>query len=137
MRKPPTSCNCNTFTSLNPLQNHRETILNLYRKHDNEKEFWLSLRWYFDHGYVVSTPGFFAMYQPIARGAVDVHALALRHEPSDAWFVHALAGDMESFIASLPYPLPYFAFARSERGRGLRFFPFNRIKTLSHKLNHG
>ena len=116
---------------------HRETILQLYRKHDNEQQFWLALRWYFDRGYVYSTPQFFALFQPVNSRTVDVHAPPFRHENPDAWFVHVLAGDMDAFIASVPYPLPYFGFARSERGRPVRYFPFHRIKNLSKILNHG
>lgn len=79
------------------------------------------------HGYVFSTPEFFAMGR-----AVDSHARAglivnpwVKFDTSDAWMIYLVAGDTAKAIEALPYDLPLICW---ERSNSLRFWRTARVK---------
>jgi hypothetical protein len=77
------------------------------------------------HGYVFSTPEYFAMGRPVRSSASPADMVNpwvnWPRETCDAWLVYLAAGDMQKALTCVPYPLPWIAF---ERGNALRLHAY-------------
>jgi hypothetical protein len=94
-----------------------EQVRELYEKHPQPRSFWEDLDWFSLNGYVIVTPDFMVMGNKLR---------------SDAWFIHAIAGDLAKAWDALPYDLPYIAFHRPRTpANDLRFYPLARLRALS------
>jgi hypothetical protein len=66
------------------------------------------------HGYVISTPQFFALLRPVQRD----WPIAWLREPwridrqGNCWWLWLLAGDLVAGAQALPFPLPYIGYER-------------------------
>lgn len=115
---------------------HFNAMLDLHRHSGREQEFWPIMSWYLSHGYVVNTPEFFALYQPVLRSQSDnVHpdyTRVCRPENPDAWYIHALAGNLAAFGQSLPHPLPFVGFGRAKGAdwKPTKWLAFQRLHQL-------
>lgn len=83
------------------------------------------------HGYVHSTPDFFAMGRAVVSSATPADIVNpwvnWPREECDAWLVYLMAGNLAKATACVPYPLPKIGW---ERKNVLRFYPADRAKEL-------
>lgn len=114
---------------------HFQHTLDLYRQRGKDSDFWALLDWYLRHGYVHSTPEYFAMFQPIRRGQEKLHAEPCQPIHADCWYFHFLTGSLEKFVLQIPYPLQWAAFGRWWIPGELRYYPFARITHLISTLS--
>jgi hypothetical protein len=104
-----------------------------YRESPQELPFGYYVSWHMVHGFVFSTPDYFIMGRPVRRGTDFTDRLFIEpRESADAWYVHAMSGDVSAVWGILPYPLPFIAFERVRVGkRELTIVPLERIRRLS------
>lgn len=115
-----------------------EQIEAKYAAHPQEQPFGFYVQWHLRFGFVFSTPEFFIMGRGVNRSAVESWGVYLEktpalesYHPHDAWYIHAMAGDMTRAWDILPYPLPWLAWERILDGkRDLRFYSAAEVKRL-------
>lgn len=80
------------------------------------------------HGYVFSTPDFFAMGRPVSSTAEPALIVDpwVEFEYPDAWLVYLVAGDMRKALTMVPYPLAKIGL---EKRNKLRFYGFAELTT--------
>ena len=100
--------------------------------HPQECPFKAYLDWHMKHGFVFSTPEFFAMGRPVMRyrpeAEITEPTFLFNPEDCDTWYIFALAGNMQKAWSIMPWPLEWIAFERL-RG-GIRELTFARTETL-------
>lgn len=119
-----------------------ERIREEYSLHPREQPFEYYLNWHLQHGFVFSTPDYFIMGRAIFRANTEAETLDLINSlvfveeiDAEAWYVHAMAGDMSKAWEILPWPLPYIAFERLRGDRmELTVLHLERMKRLSHAV---
>ncbi len=120
-----------------------DRIAEFYAKHPQEESFEQYLNWHLENACVFSTSDFFIMFRAIKTypaeeqtiHGIDNFAIWDRSE-QNAWFVHAMAGDISKAWEIMPYPLGYIAFQRVRDGiRELTVMPTERIRRLSHEIS--
>jgi len=87
--------------------------------------------WHLMHGFVFSTPEFFAMGRPVVQSAPDAVIVGLNRFPAtvcDAWHIYLVAGDMSKAWGILPWDLP---FVTIERRNVLKRYRLDSIRRLS------
>ncbi len=117
-------------------------IAEFYAKHPQEESFESYLNWHLENACVFCTPDFFIMFRAIKTYAVEAHTIhgidnfaIWPKEDQNAWYVHAMAGDISKVWSIMPYPLGYIAFDRIRDGtRELTILPTERIRRLSDEV---
>ena len=99
------------------------------------------VRWYCLNGFVHSTPSFFVMGRPVPKLAPPDEILSptiFRPNCCDAWYCHAVAGDMSKAWTMLPWELPWMCFDRqtgNHQDKGLRFYRLDKLRSLSSSFS--
>ena len=105
-----------------------DQLFELYKRKGLDFGTYVSL--HLRHGFVFSTPDFFAMGRPVCRQWTkdDVFnpTMAAPRAIADAWFCHAYAGDISKFWGILPWPLGWIGFQRFDNV--LRWVPTEIIR---------
>ena len=93
-----------------------EIAKELYRKFG--ENFELDLLFFKKNGYIIETDDSFWMFR--------------RHpDRSDCWAIQMAVGNLSVWETIMPFPLPYMAWARGSKGKGIRFRRTNHfIKTV-------
>jgi hypothetical protein len=105
----------------------------LFQKRFPEEMFIERLLLFLRFGYVISTPGLFAMFRPVCAGDALERIADPEYQPArpDAWFVDLAVGKLHFMPQLMPYPLPGICFWRKFSG-GIRRYEtkklFRRIK---------
>lgn len=97
-----------------------------------EEAFEFYVEWHHKHAFVFSTPNFFIMGRPVIMRIFDPKRLDL-FSPSkaDAWFIHAMAGDIPRVWSVLPWELPFIGWERTRsKETELQFHPIEVLKRL-------
>lgn len=119
-----------------------ERIKEQYRLHPQEQPFEFYLNWHLANGFVFSTPDYFVMGRAMVwaeneswtRNRIDEFTIWAK-KAENAWYVHAMAGDIKKAWGILPYPLGYICFERVRGGkRELVKIPTERMRKLAHAL---
>ena len=108
---------------------HFQAILHLYRQRNREAEFWLFHNYYSAHGRVLLLPECFALFQPVRHTQKLFHQHPTSLSECNAWYIHALAGNLSIFRENIPFKLPWVGFGRRLQD-GHKFYPWNRIDRL-------
>lgn len=93
-----------------------QAIFEAYRKHRPDINFSDEMSFYLTHGFVFSTPSYFAMGKPINRLLSEQVGFATLRAPEgskpDCWYICAASGKIGRIWSILPYPLPWVAWTR-------------------------
>ena len=111
-----------------------EEIRQLYDSHTHGWTFGDYLSWYSANGYVYACPEYFVMGRPVPSDehpSVICSPKVFTNILCDAWYIHAMAGDLGKVWEVLPFDLPMIAFDR-QLGRtvrkDLRFLPLAALR---------
>ena len=100
------------------LQTPRQQVERLYERYPQPRSFAEDERLYRVTGYVIETDDVFIMGKAVYRDAPEDAILcphvAFNRWSSDAWFLHAMSGNLLSMYDAMPYPLPYVGWARRD-----------------------
>jgi len=104
-----------------------------YDQNPQDQFFEYYLTWHHRNGFVFSTPDFFIMGRAVDKNSFDPTVLASAdRENQNAWYIHAMAGNMARAWDILPYPLGYVGWERIQGGkRDLRWYRTEDIRRLS------
>lgn len=104
-----------------------------YRKSPQEQSFFWYVDWHHRYGFVYGNPSFFIMGRPVVRADFNPSFLQVwNRNEADAWYIHAMSGDMKRAWDILPYPLGYLGWERIQGGkRDLRWYRTEDIRRLS------
>ena len=98
-----------------------------------EDAFYYILDLHFLHGYVYSTPDYFAMGRPVDKEVVRDDLIDPRvtspKERQNCWFIYYVSGNMVKAFDNLPFFLPYCLF---ERKGILKFY---KLEKLKHRIS--
>ena len=105
-----------------------EKVRDLYRGNPVPIEIYIA--WYMENGLLFCTPDFFVMGRPVVVDRFDPEKWDLfTREEADAWFIHAMAGDMSRVWPMMPYSLPKVGWERIRGGE--KTLQFYRIEDCS------
>lgn len=89
------------------------------------------LELYLTHGYVVSTPEFFALLRPVCswwtREQLADQTLVASREEADSWYIWQLTGNLQKAVTSIPFRLTYVIACRNGRNRTYRLDALERL----------
>ena len=113
-----------------------EQIWKKYREEMPEVDFSRIVGHHLQFGFAFGTPDFFVMGRPVVKDAPESQIDDPYHlfppATADAWYVHAMAGNIEKAWSILPWPLGFIGFHRNHGGiRELTFCPTEVLKRLS------
>jgi len=109
--------------------NPYDTIKAKYEASEHVETWQWWMDWHYRHGFVFSTPDFFAMgHCCIKTSNGGLVGLGFEERHSDTWYIFAMAGDMAKCWSILPYELPWIAFERIRGGK--RELAFHRTADL-------
>lgn len=93
---------------------HLIAAIRLHEMDNPVRSFGEDLLLHLEHGYVISTPGFFVMGRPVndAAGYHDLVSPWVHHPSPNAWWVYLAAGPLPLIIRSMPFVLPRIGFER-------------------------
>lgn len=111
-----------------------DQIYSQYAQHPQARTFSWYIEWHLRHGFVFSTPEYFVMGRPVNMAHFDPDASEIHvysRESSDAWYIHAMAGEMPKLWAIMPWDLPQIGWERVRDGkRELSFFSTEDLRRL-------
>ena len=109
-----------------------DRVVELYRRWPLERSFEEDMSAHISTGYVVSTPDYFLMARGVDRFAPEEELAdpwrGFERQEENAWLIYSFAGSSRNFLSFVPYPLKWVGFAR--RGRGLKFYDYERITRI-------
>lgn len=105
-----------------------EKAADVYRNEWCARSFKEDLALHLQHGWVISSPRFFAMGRPVSYWSwSDAQILDPSFNPPDepdCWHIWLLAGDMKEALQFIPFRLPCVSF---ERKNVLKMYSFDRL----------
>lgn len=106
-----------------------DLIREQYRHHC--MDFDAYVRIHFDSGFVFATPTYFIMGRAVVRDADETQIRNPMHffAYPDAWWIHAMAGDLTGVWKIMPYPLESVGFERFDEEP--RFYPIDTLRRLT------
>lgn len=77
---------------------------------------------YLAHGCVFVTPEIYFVLKPVSRNSEVKPADQWNVEKPDAWYIHAIIGNVKKAISLIPYELPWVGWERGLKKRKLKWF---------------
>jgi len=111
----------------------RERVQDLYHIYPQPRTFEEDVAIHRLTGFVVEREDIFLLGRGVIKGMDELArdpGIAFRRDVQDAWFIHALAGDIRGMLTAAPYELPWVGWSR----RGARPIRWYRCEDFSRRV---